>query len=415
MNHKSALEAAAGGDVAALKTHTDLVAQNERGWTPLHFAARYGQKDAVKYLLEQKVPTNTLNSEGKTAGQVAAFWGHEDVARVLGGGDVERSGSANEQKQLFPVHNNHFAGSPLNSDQIRLGAKRSNNPLIVKDTKPPQVAWLSYNDIADVIENPYTKGDVLPHYNLHEEEPFVIFLGMNEGNEQASEAVPYFAVDVTPRGNLQAPYEQWLKSLFERSFEFGEMRPLAMAMDPPDAAILAQARAMIDWNMRNQYCPACGRRTVSADAGYKRTCPPQDVQDLQSNDPRPPCISSQGVHNFSYPRTDPVIIVAVLHPTEDKILLGRQKSWPKGMYSCLAGFIEAGESLEEAVRREVREESGVVVDGVKYHSSQPWPFPNSLMMGCLAEASTTDIKLEDKELEGKSLIHPHMSHNMRSL
>jgi 8-oxo-dGTP pyrophosphatase MutT (NUDIX family) len=69
---------------------------------------------------------------------------------------------------------------------------------------------------------------------------------------------------------------------------------------------------------------------------------------------------------------DPVIIVAVLHPTEDKILLGRQKSWPKGMYSCLAGFIEAGESLEEAVRREVREESGVVVEGVMYHSSQPW-------------------------------------------
>jgi NADH pyrophosphatase-like rudimentary NUDIX domain len=97
------------------------------------------------------------------------------------------------------------------SAKARFVLLNKNNPLVVKDTNPPQVAWLSHNDIADVIENPYTKGDALPHYNLLEEEPFVIFLGMNGAKERGSEAIPYFAVDVTPRGNLQAPYEQWHK------------------------------------------------------------------------------------------------------------------------------------------------------------------------------------------------------------
>ncbi|KAJ3037955.1 Peroxisomal NADH pyrophosphatase nudt12 [Rhizophlyctis rosea] len=122
-------------------------------------------------------------------------------------------------------------------------------------------------------------------------------------------------------------------------------------------------------------------------AGYKRYCTKED------------CRAHKGVQNFSYPRTDPVIIVCITNQTNDKILLGRQKSWPAGMYSCIAGFIESGESLEEAVRREAWEETNVRVGKVAYHSSQPWPFPSQLMFGCMAQAVSEDIKLEDKELD----------------
>ena len=99
--------------------------------------------------------------------------------------------------------------------------------------------------------------------------------------------------------------------------------------------------------------------------------------------------------------TDPVVIVCVISPDGERVLLGRQAIWPKGMYSCLAGFVEPGESLEEAARREVKEESGIRLGHVMYHSSQPWPFPNSLMIGCHAEALNEDanVTMEDKELE----------------
>jgi len=116
-------------------------------------------------------------------------------------------------------------------------------------------------------------------------------------------------------------------------------------------------------------------------AGSKRTCPPSDLAEQESSEKRPPCISAKGIHNFSYPRTgeielvvssdlDPVIIVAVLSKDGSKVLMGRQKRFPPGFYSCLAGFLEPGESLEEAVRREVWEESGVKLGPVNYHSTQ---------------------------------------------
>ncbi|KAL7749163.1 NADH pyrophosphatase [Sorochytrium milnesiophthora] len=160
------------------------------------------------------------------------------------------------------------------------------------------------------------------------------------------------------------------------------------------SALAAQARGILDWNQRHQFCAGCGRRTVSSEAGYKRACP-------ETSD-GPQCISRRpgaGVQNFQYPRTDAAVIVCVMSSDGRKVLLGRQKVWPAGMYSCIAGFLEAGESIEEACRREVFEETGVVVGPVQYIQSQPWPFPNQLMIGCIAEASTSTIDLRDKELE----------------
>lgn len=162
------------------------------------------------------------------------------------------------------------------------------------------------------------------------------------------------------------------------------------------AAIYAQARSLADWNIRNPYCAGCGQPTLSVNAGAKRACPPTDYALLPKSSEgssaltmpqvRPPCITRTGVSNLSFPRTDPTIIVAVMSHAGDRLLLGRQRRWPPSLYSTLAGFVEPGESIEEAVRREVWEESGVELGRVIIHSTQPWPYPASLMIGAISHS-----------------------------
>src|SRR5262249_4560440 len=144
-------------------------------------------------------------------------------------------------------------------------------------------------------------------------------------------------------------------------------------------SLLAYARGLMHWHARHGFCGVCGSRTESASAGHVRKCT------------NPDCGASH------FPRTDPAVIMLV--HDGDKALLGRQKVWPQGMYSTLAGFVEPGESLEETVRREVYEETGIAVGEVVYHSSQPWPFPASLMIGFHAEARSRTINRVDSELE----------------
>ncbi len=144
------------------------------------------------------------------------------------------------------------------------------------------------------------------------------------------------------------------------------------------AAIYGAARSLIDWHNNHRYCPRCGGVTKLFRAGWGRRC-----------------LACNAEH---FPRTDPVVIMLAEH--EDKVLLGRQASWPEGNYSALAGFLEPGESIEEAVRREIEEESGVKTGTVRYVTSQPWPFGGSqLMMACIAEAHDTAITLDTNELE----------------
>jgi NAD+ diphosphatase len=142
-------------------------------------------------------------------------------------------------------------------------------------------------------------------------------------------------------------------------------------------SILAQARSILHWHSSHGFCAKCGAQSSMADAGYKRVCP------------------ACGTEHF--PRTDPVVIMAVRHG--DQILLGRQASWPPNMFSALAGFMEPGETIEQAVAREVLEEAGIKVGAVSYVTTQPWPFPSSLMIGMIAEATTTGITLDPEELE----------------
>lgn len=171
---------------------------------------------------------------------------------------------------------------------------------------------------------------------------------------------------------------------------------------PYTAAVYAQARSLLDWNQRNPFCAQCGQINLSVNAGTKRTCPPTDLASGTLHE-RKPCASRKGVSNICFPRTDPTIIVAVVSADGQKMLLGRSKRFPPSWYSTLAGFLEPGESIEEATRREVWEESGVKVGRVVIHSSQPWPFPASLMIGAIAQAIPGDgekINLgNDPELE----------------
>ena len=149
------------------------------------------------------------------------------------------------------------------------------------------------------------------------------------------------------------------------------------ALSAGDAAIWGGARALLSWHARHGFCAACGAGTAVAKAGWARRCPS--------------CATEH------FPRVDPVVIMLAVHG--DSVLLGRQPRFPPRRFSALAGFVEPGESLEEAVRRELMEEAGVPTAGVRYLASQPWPFPSSLMVACLADATATAITLDETELD----------------
>jgi NAD+ diphosphatase len=179
--------------------------------------------------------------------------------------------------------------------------------------------------------------------------------------------VPYFALELDP-GPAEAAGQ------IGRFIDFR----LAMGSLPADeVAILGEARGLFNWHARHKFCAHCGAASTIAEGGWKRVC------------------DACGAEHF--PRTDPVVIM--LATAGDAALLGRNIKAPAGMYSCLAGFMEPGETIEEAVAREVKEEAGIRVGAVRYIASQPWPFPSSLMIGCLAEALSAAIRIDETELD----------------
>ncbi len=160
--------------------------------------------------------------------------------------------------------------------------------------------------------------------------------------------------------------------------EFVELRDAMSHLPADDASLIAYARAMISWQDRHAYCGSCGCENQAEQGGFVMAC------------------SDQTCGHRSFPRLDPAIIVLVQH--QDRCLLGRQPSWPAERFSTLAGFVEPGESLEDAVRREVHEETNVRVTNCRYLASQPWPFPAALMIGFHADANTTELRYNDGEL-----------------
>lgn len=194
----------------------------------------------------------------------------------------------------------------------------------------------------------------------------LVFLGTCNGRI-------WFALDVS---HLDDPLAELRPG---QDVEFLDLRQIASVLERDDGALLAYARAMMTWHRRHAYCGACGAPTRSEQGGHQRRC------------------SREGCGTEVFPRTDPAVIMLVVDG--DWCLLGRQARWPPGVYSALAGFVEPGESLEDAVRREVQEETGVEVGRCFYHSSQPWPFPSSLMLGFHATARRGVVTVDGDELE----------------
>jgi len=190
-----------------------------------------------------------------------------------------------------------------------------------------------------------------------------IFLGL-DGSQ------PLFAVDLASESE---------PGLGEGGFQ--EMRASAFVLPARDLAIAGHGKALLDWHKRHGFCANCGARTESHDGGYRRLCP-----------------SCKAEH---FPRTDPVVIMLPIfrHPDgREECLVGRNKRFPLPLYSAFAGFVEPGESMEEAVRRELREEVKVEAGTVTYHASQPWPFPSSLMLGCYAQALSREFEIDGHEI-----------------
>ena len=158
---------------------------------------------------------------------------------------------------------------------------------------------------------------------------------------------------------------------------FRGIREVGAVLSARDAGLLVHAVALANWHATHGHCPRCGGPTVMAAAGHLRRCPRDDSE--------------------HYPRTDPAVIMTVVD-ADDRLLLGSQAAWPEGRFSTLAGFVEPGESLEAAVRREVAEEVGIVVGDVHYLGSQPWPFPSSLMLGFRAVAESLEVDFVDGEI-----------------
>lgn len=192
-----------------------------------------------------------------------------------------------------------------------------------------------------------------------------IFLGLDGGQ-------PLFALDIS-----QAPDDPAAGGPLAGLGEFRDMRAAAFVLPEADTAILGQAKTLIDWHQRHRFCPNCATATTFADAGYRRVCPH--------------CAAEH------FPRTDPVVIMLPVH--EDHCQVGHNQRFPAPLYSAFAGFVEPGETAEEAVRRELREEVSLKVGAVSYHASQPWPFPSALMIGCYAQALSRDFEIDGKEIE----------------
>ncbi len=248
------------------------------------------------------------------------------------------------------------------------------NPLDRRANDRPNAAWIAAQrqhadvklirisgDATLIRDGALVTGDMIP-------DEFTVFLGLD------AHGTPWFACRSEPCEGMR------------------DLRSLAMeeALPPEQLGMLAQARALIQWHERRRFCSNCAARLELADAGYRRHCP------------------SCGMDHF--PRTDPVVIMVVRH--QGRILLGRQLTWKAGMYSALAGFVEPGETLEDAARREVFEESGVRVGDVRYVLSQPWPFVSNLMIGLIGEALSDEIVIDRNELEDARWFTADEAHMM---
>ncbi|XP_037657817.1 peroxisomal NADH pyrophosphatase NUDT12 isoform X2 [Choloepus didactylus] len=380
--HSSAAE----GDIAKLTvifSHSPslLNETSENGWTAL--------------MCDRSI----VNKSRQTALDIAKFWGYKHIANLLanatGGKKPWFLNSEVEECE------NYFSKTLLD----RKSEKRNNSNWLLAKKSHPATVYILFSDLNPLVtlggnkesfQQPEVRLCRLNHLDIQDylaqpEKITLIFLGVElemkkellncTGEEEEDGLVAWFALDIDPIAAEE------FKQRHENCYFLHPPMPALLQLKEKEAGVVAQARSILAWHSRYKFCPTCGSATKIEEGGYKRVCLKED------------CPSLRGVHNTSYPRVDPVVIMQVVHPDGTKCLLGRQKRFPPGMFTCLAGFIEPGETIEDAVRREVEEESGVKVGHVQYVSCQPWPMPCSLMIGCLAVAVSTEIKVDKNEIE----------------
>ena len=265
---------------------------------------------------------------------------------------------------------NTFAGNPLDRDSERRGDEAFLAEKLADAESLAVALWNGKPLVEDVlgddgkptgVQIAYLRADMAQELAGGNER--LLYMGLWKD-------IAVFAVDIEGAAD---PAQGPLQGLGR----FEELRAAAATMPPADAGILATAKSMFEWRRRHRWCSACGQKTEVSDGGWKRVCPACEAE--------------------HFPRTDPVAIMLAVH--DGKCLLGRQAAWPKGMFSALAGFLEPGETIEEACARELKEEAGLTATTVRYHSSQPWPWPSSLMMGLIAEVDGADAAPDQTELE----------------
>ncbi|KAH8827884.1 NUDIX hydrolase domain-like protein [Flagelloscypha sp. PMI_526] len=325
---------------------------------------------------------------------------------------------------------NYFGGSPLN----RLSWLRSKSAFLNAIVESPSSKWLVFN-----AGQPLVSDSRIAYLSTEEVKPFIgsqpwfgqnaeptdlllaedehteairhtgisiVFLGLHEPENattalpetefiDASSAVkklegnPYFTIDLSelPDNQAQEAIQRIQASKEGQNMTWSEPRSMMSSMNIFDAAVYAEARSMVDWIQRNRFCAGCGTPVATLWGGWKLVC--RSLLPWVDKTGKKPCPTTRGLHNFTHPRTDPVVIMAAIDETGEKILLGHSKKFPVIFYSALAGFIEPGETFEDAVKREMWEEAGVRVWDVTYHSTQPWPYPANLMVGFFARADSS--------------------------
>lgn len=249
------------------------------------------------------------------------------------------------ERPVTEAHDEAWVKARLEDPAARFLPLRRLEALVDGDEEP-RLAWRGASVLASLAEG-----------------AFAVFLGTLDG-------VPHFAVAVDGGFEPDAAAGQ------DAGSRFADARSLAAVLPGPDVGILGQARALVDWHARHRFCAQCGAPTEHIEGGARRRCTSCDAR--------------------HYPRVDPSVIMLVEH--NDRLLLARRATAPGNRRSCLAGFLEPGESIEEAVTREVFEEAGVVVRDVRYVTSQPWPFPSQLMIGCRATAVSDEVHVDGIEI-----------------
>ncbi|KAM9367544.1 NAD-capped RNA hydrolase NUDT12 [Phaethornis superciliosus] len=390
----------------ALLSHSPSLinAASDNGWTALMYGARNGHLEVVQILLEEGCDRSIVNKSRQTALDIAKFWGHKHIANLLSNvkGGPTPNFLSNEVKESV----NYFGSTLLD----RRSDKRTSSKWLSKKQSHPTTVYILFSNLRPLVtlhggvessQQQEVKLCRLYHKDVEQymnqtEESTLVFLGvelelhvnllavrngrvLQEDEEDG--LVAWFALSVD-----SASAEKF-KQNHENCYFLQPPIPALLQLPEKEAGVVAQARSVLAWHSHYRFCPTCGSATKTEEGGYKKTCLKED------------CPSLKGVHNTSYPRVDPVVIMQVIHPDGNHCLLGRKKSSPPGMFTCLAGFVEPGETIEDAVRREVEEEAGVKVGRVQYVSCQPWPMPSSLMIGCLAVALSTEIKVDRNEIE----------------